>query len=748
MENILGATTSLFNKAKTVVTTSVASSVSKAKDALSSITGSATTGAPLGIPLPIKNPLHAYSTYNYVISLGVLKKNEVSDPDGTYMQGNPIEIVCKSGNADPLHLVKTNYGTFNYYIDNLTTEGTMGLKQSTTNVTLITFDIVEPYSMGMFMQSLQIAAGNAGWANFQNACYLLTVEFRGNTDSGTSSTVANSTFRIPIKITTVTSKITESGTVYTVSAFNWGSQALANKFSTLKSFTSISGKTVQEMLQTGEKSLQAVVNARLAEVKTLAGVPKPDQILILFPTEIASATNQSVISGNKEIKSSATTSTTQQPGSTQNKLFIKLGVVEQGPSKTLVQNPELCNEIGKSSLGFGDTRAADSPFGKDNKVYNVELGTIIRANNTADTSTSDFRFAQKQDIVTVIENVILQSDYCTKQLNNKLPPDGYRTWFRIETQTYVLDTPENLTKTGEYPRLYVYRVVPYRVHASRFMSVNVQAPGLDLLNKNVVKEYNYVYTGKNTDILNFEMDLYTGFQQMLASDNFQQSQDVVRSSSTANSIDKNSKQQFKLNDGQAPNPSSNQAANSVVYSALDTSSDRKGGGGAETIATRTARMFHDILLYGYDHQILNMEIIGDPYFINQSGQGNYTSKVTQCPFLNEDGTIAWQTTEPVIRVNFRTPIDLNQTTGLYDFGPNTSTAPVNMFSGLYVVNTISSKFKDGKFTQTLQGFRLPNQDLTKPSTVANTADKTYNSAEPIPVSATNQRINVTPPTSK
>jgi len=113
-----------------------------------------------------------------------------------------------------------------------------------------------------------------------------------------------------------------------------------------------------------------------------------------------------------------------------------------------------------------------------------------------------------------------------------------------------------------------------------------------------------------------------------------------------------------------------------------------------------------------------MQIIGDPYYIIQSGTGNYTSSPTQFHNLNEDGSVSYQNGEVDIMVNFRTPIDINQSTGMYNFGPNTDTAPVMQFSGLYKLTNVSSVFSQGKFTQTLTGYRRPMQESKKPEVKA------------------------------
>ena len=111
---------------------------------------------------------------------------------------------------------------------------------------------------------------------------------------------------------------------------------------------------------------------------------------------------------------------------------------------------------------------------------------------------------------------------------------------------------------------------------------------------------------------------------------------------------------------------------------------------------------------------LNMQILGDPYFIAQSGAGNYTAQPTQFHNLNDDGSVSYQNGEVDIIINFRTPIDINQSTGMYNFGPNTDTAPVMQFSGLYKLTNISSVFSGGTFKQTLVGYRRPMQESTKP----------------------------------
>jgi hypothetical protein len=140
---------------------------------------------------------------------------------------------------------------------------------------------------------------------------------------------------------------------------------------------------------------------------------------------------------------------------------------------------------------------------------------------------------------------------------------------------------------------------------------------------------------------------------------------------------------------------------------------------------------------------LDMEIIGDPYFIVQSGTGNFTAQPTQYSNLNSDGSINHQSGEVDILVNFRTPVDINQSTGLYDFGKNAS-APVAMFSGLYMVRVLTSTFSKNEFKQVLQLQRRPLQELSGPGTTNGVLS--VSNKEPAPKNSQTPSVATTSPT--
>ena len=721
MTDIIGATTAGISLAKKITEIVPVNGLSSITDMISGelkSIGSIFTKIPEQ-KFPLPNPLFAYASYTYTLGIAGLTDDDLHNPDTTYLSGKRLPLICKSANADPSNRVNTPYGRFDFFIDDVELESIIGfMKGFNTNVSKIRFKITEPYSMGLFIISVQQLAQELGHDNWRDAPFLLSIDFKGNKETGQIDSIQNTSKRIPFIFTDIEMTVTESGSVYMCEAMPHNQAALTDNVSKFKSEIAIKGKTVQEILQTGEKSLQSVVNQRYKQLVEQKLVSVADEILILFPQDVSSSANNN--SSKKENSSSAVT----DPGnSSESSIFKKLGVTRSTVNQSLVQDSKDCNVIGKASSGFSEYRTGTTPIGKENAVYDEKSGGFIRAKNTIDVKESDFKFAQNTDIPNAINQVILQSDFVKETLNAaNLTAEGYRTVWRIDVQTYNLGSKET-PEQGVKPKLYVYRVVPYNAHAGNMMPPNTKPPGYDNLKKQVVKEYNYIYTGKNVDIKNFEIKINNGFSSVMAVDGGRKSQDVKQAAEMSGKSEQQSVS-LMLGKGNAPSKELGVIPTIVKYIGTITGTDKKGGGGVETESTRAGRLFMDAVTRGMDLIELDMTIIGDPYYIVQSGMGNYTSKPTQYMNLNEDGSVNYQNGEVVIGVNFRTPIDINQQSGMYDFGGKSKTAPVMQYSGMYKVLTVNSTFKGGEFVQTLKGQRMPLQESKQEST----PDQTFNTS--------------------
>jgi hypothetical protein len=89
---------------------------------------------------------------------------------------------------------------------------------------------------------------------------------------------------------------------------------------------------------------------------------------------------------------------------------------------------------------------------------------------------------------------------------------------------------------------------------------------------------------------------------------------------------------------------------------------------------------------------VNLEILGDPYWLIDSGLSNYFSEVASpVSQITNDGTMNYESGNVYIYLTFRTPADINEKTGLYDFSVAGKDSP---FGGIYRVNMCENSFSD------------------------------------------------------
>jgi hypothetical protein len=202
-----------------------------APGALSQYSAEEKTIIPVTDVAPFPNVLGLFTMVNHIFTLSVLTDEEINFPDETYRKGihRPNSIIFKSGsgqpdNRVPLAIVTQNNpsGKFDFYMDNLRIEGAMGFDKSTgnSNALSLSFTITEVYSMGLFMQALQVAAKNAKHQNYLTAPFLLKIEFMGHVDVNTPSVnVPNTTRYFPLNCSMATYE-NSSSLSWSITLFN------------------------------------------------------------------------------------------------------------------------------------------------------------------------------------------------------------------------------------------------------------------------------------------------------------------------------------------------------------------------------------------------------------------------------------------------------------------------------------------------------------------------------------------------
>ena len=222
-----------------------------------------------------KNALHDFASFNTIFTLSCLTRGEIASPGETYRASGPANVIFQSGGTSG-NKVTTEYesaigGKLEYYVDNVQIEALCvpNTKSRSTNATYIEFTVHEPYSMGLFLQTCQIAAVMSGFKNYQRAPYLLTMEYVGFGDDGQPIKSAGQNLRreFPLRLTNITFEVTANGTVYTVEGIPWNEQGYLDDKTAIPVDVAITGDTIEKLIQSGPQSLVTILNGHYEELK-------------------------------------------------------------------------------------------------------------------------------------------------------------------------------------------------------------------------------------------------------------------------------------------------------------------------------------------------------------------------------------------------------------------------------------------------------------------------------------------------
>ena len=684
-----------------------------------------------------ENILKAYASYNYIVTLACLTVNEINFPNSTYRARSPQVTVLRSGGGAPgkaTTAFESSNAQLEYFIDEIEMDTVIAptTQTRTSNATISSFTVMEPYSMGLFLQTLMIAANNAGHADYLKAPYALIIEFVGYDDDGRVSNSQLGRRVFPISLNKVDFDVTGGGSRYNIRAHAWNEGSLSTAAQSSRTDIKVTGNTVTELLQTGPLSLTNILNQRIREkaIADGAGAINKDEYVIMFPKELSSSLG---LSNNDDGSGDLAAMTIQDyyarvsPGNTEfsklppsaaadvevnfnkyQQLFSNSSISRQ--VRRIAESSELLNDIGKSTIVESMATGGAQPFGQEAYTKN-EKDVFISDNVQISNDFRTFQFQTGTTIEQMIEEIVILSTYGQKAAT-EIKPDsnGMIPWFRIHTQTFLVSDEQVRSVSGQNPRIFVYAVVPYLVHSSVFNNATQPSVGIEKRKQQAAKQYDYIYTGQNDDIIDFEINFNNAFFKAVSSGiNSSGTAQTQTRDSTNNANDPN----FTQSEGAAGvvsltgNPNVTEVANAV-------STGQGGGGDADSPKVQVARMFNEAIVNNnVDLVTMDLTILGDPYYLADSGQGNYSSPPSGDPAYTADGTMNYQRGEVEVNVNFRTPIDYPTKGGDMIFPTGLSgtgdTVPVNAFGGLYKVNTVKNSLSGGKFTQVLKLIRRPNQ---------------------------------------
>jgi hypothetical protein len=650
------------------------------------------TTAPL-LASVTKNPLELFASYTPLWTMAVLTKEQFNNPPS--YRGNPSQlkhIILSSAGRYESGRAQTTQGIPEYFINNFTMKSVIapGEKNGNSNAFKFEWDIYEPYSMGLLLQSLQVASLDAGYTNYINDTpFVLRLDFQGYDELGRNYAAIKPKFFV-LKVISVKFSVNEGGSTYKMEGIPYNHQGFNDTVNTMFNDVKITAGavgTVEEALMTSEESLASALNKIESRLKEAKRISVPDEYVITFPI------NSNDFTPNDEFKKQK--SATVDPNAPEE-------VTIKGVKTNVITNFD-SNPIGKSSFGFNQTRGGNYPMRKHGDTVDAN-GLIVRDNMTIDPKKRTFQFSQGQTLTAIINQIILSSEYAKAAMDPKNKVNGYIKWWRIDVQIELLDLDP---LTGDLARKYTYRVVPYLVHESIFTNPNTIS-NYEPQTKKIVKAYEYIYTGQNVDVLKFDIQINNLF---FAGINPAPEKDSAK----VNNPDQQSASEVSpstTKTGQGPNTGAQLASGGRSRPMPDPGLlKRKNQGGTDegTAEQQVAEAFHNAFVNGASADMItvDLEILGDPYWMVDSGMANYFAKPNPInEQITEDGTMNYEGNDIFIYLTFKTPSDVNTATGLYDFGKESKNSP---FGGIYRVVMCEHMFNEGLFKQRLKCVRMPAQ---------------------------------------
>lgn len=381
------------------------------------------------------------------------------------------------------------------------------------------------------------------------------------------------------------------------------------------------------------------------------------------------------------------------------------------------------NEIGSSRMIWDKNvhKENTKSFPDFEENYSRWSGTYKRDGIKIDFRDKQLSFPKGTRVTDIIEIVLILSEY-GKKFGDSMTKDtdkgGYTEWFRIIPQCFELKNSYVEAYTKSSYKVIVCNIVKYGVMTATLADDTQAIPNLTLINNAIVKRYDYLYSGMNHDILDFDLQYNFAFY------NAQTRDPNNTKSAKPGKIGEDQYQVVETTKYETADGKSVYSAHARnVATNPDTNSQATIG---ESQSTSFARDFNQkIINSSTDLYDINLTIHGDPFFLPNSGNTNYINLQSEEDLKNEgrsymvnsDREIQVLKQQFLIQITFISPIDIDKKEGSYILPTATikdregAQRVVNEFGGIFRVIEIKSEFRGGRFTQVLRCVRSGNMAI-------------------------------------
>jgi len=697
------------------------------------------------------NILDQYASYTYSISIYLMSPNQyryqllskkknlagysllIQSGGAPNTNPNPVSVDpqelqqdqdgISSTGAARRNLGRNPYFNLDYYIDDVRLKSIIQGRgtRSAHNVFELSFKITEPNGITLIdnlYKAVQDHLAQTGEIsgrapiNYAAQNYLMVIRFYGYDQYGNmitpgrntgNTTDANAVVEkwIPFQFTGIKFRITNNLTEYECSAVGIQNLASTQQRNSIPYNVELTASTLKELLSgsptfSSTTAAAATTTPQAAEGVTASGLPREARGVTGTSTTSAGATPPAPPKANAAPK-------TNTPKTL---------------SKGLV---DALNQYQKNKQDTGEIEVADeyAIIFKVPQMENARLlpagpvdkkkPPMIQTNNPQQAKdgsrqSNDFTSQNKSilagtTIMQFLDQVLRSSSYITDQQTQKwnekkrvYEENGQAipetAWYTITLQAEPIKYDN---KRGDYAYKFTYQIAPYLVTDLKSQYFQPSRPWVP------PKKYNYWFTGLNTSVLNFTQEYNFLYYTVL---------------SGPNAPTKTLYTDYRTIDKSAPQTRSNE-------------SDQGQTGKVFEAPANAA----DSLYSPSDTIRSKLIIIGDPDWIQQGdlwsgvsgpvGAGSGADFNTVLP----DGSINYETREPIYEILFNKPVDYNLNTGLMDVteknvtvrGADGKMVSEAQISYVYRAFTVDSIFSKGSFVQELEGaqvlFRKPSPDI-------------------------------------
>lgn len=425
------------------------------------------------------NPLDAFATYNYSISIYLVNKRGLQNLQNGVKSVAGLPLIMQSGGSpekDMYGAYRSPYFPLDFYIDDVELEGVLSGTgtQHIHNQHTIRFSVTEPYGL-TFIDRLHDAVKHYKTSQgipenkivYQSQMYLMVIRFNGQSIDGTQHNLASLTNSeakftekfIPFVFTGIRFSMHDDKIVYQCEAAAPMSYYNLNAtHSAIPANMELTGVTVGDVLKTGSKytSLEQLLNQHAQ--KAAKG------------TEFANVYKIEFEEGSEIDKKKITPTTS-------------------GTNK---------NRAAMNSSKDNPKPAAADRVDSLKRIKSIQAGTsIVQA---IENIVRNSEFVTQQQVVVIDENT------GKPRLSDNTANQPFQ-WFKVVMQTTPRSDKIN-PETGDHAYEIVYKIKRYQTtpKGDKFFPPPIY--------RGDHKSYKYWFTGENTQVLNFSQDYnYLYFQQ-------------------------------------------------------------------------------------------------------------------------------------------------------------------------------------------------------------------------------------------